>query len=53
MSDFWSQGGYAIYVWCAYGASAFGLGAMIVATLAGWSKAKRSLRALQDSETNL
>jgi len=53
MNDFLSQGGYALYVWPAYAASAIGLGCMIVATLAAWRKAKRALGALQDSETNI
>jgi heme exporter protein CcmD len=53
MIDFLFQGGYALYVWPAYAASALGLGALIVATLAAWHKAKRALSALQDSETNI
>jgi len=49
MSDFLAQGGYGLYVWPAYAASAIGLAGMIVATLAAWRKAKRALTALQDS----
>jgi len=49
MNEFLSQGGYALFVWPAYAASAIGLAGMIVATLAAWRKAKRALTALQDS----
>ena len=52
MSDFLSQGGYAFYVWSAYGVSVLGIGALIASTLAAWRKAKRALDVLQDSETN-
>jgi len=52
MSDFLSQGGFALYVWSAYAASALGLAFLIAATLAAWRRAKRALGAVQDSETN-
>lgn len=50
MSDFLFEGGYAFYVWTAYGLSALGIGLMVVLTLRAYGKAKR---AVQASETNL
>ena len=51
MSDFLYEGGYAFYVWAAYGASFVALLAAVIWTLAAYGAAKRSLAALQDSET--
>lgn len=41
------SGPYAFYVWTAYGASAFGLGAAILWTLRGWLRARAVLARLE------
>jgi len=47
MTDFWNMGGYAAFVWPAYGISALGLSAAVLLTLKGWRDAKRRLAALE------
>ena len=47
MSDILSMGGYAAYVWPAYGVSLLLLGAAIVLTLRGYFRAKARLAALE------
>lgn len=44
---FWDMGGYAAYVWPAYGVSALGLGLMVLWVAAGWRRAKAKLAALE------
>jgi heme exporter protein D len=47
MSAMFNMGGYAAYVWPAYGVSALFIGAAIVATLRGYARAKARLAALE------
>jgi len=47
MSDLLNMGGYAAFVWPAYGVSALGLGAAIVLTLRGYARARTRLAALE------
>jgi heme exporter protein D len=42
-----SMGGYAAFVWPAYGVSVLGLGAAIVLTLRSYARAKARLAALE------
>ena len=48
MSDFLSMGGYAGFVWTAYGASAVVLGGLVFWVRARARRAKRRLAAVQD-----
>lgn len=50
MAHFFAMGGYAAFVWPAYGASLIGLAAMIWSTLRSYSRAKRQLAELQSSD---
>ncbi len=43
------MGRYAFYVWGAYGASALGLGGLIVTTLMAHARRKKVLAALQEA----
>lgn len=47
MSAFWHMGGYAAYVWPAYGVSALGLIGATVLTLRAYRKAKARLAMLE------
>jgi heme exporter protein D len=47
MSVLLSMGGYAAFVWPAYGVSVLGLGAAIVLTLRSYARAKARLAALE------
>lgn len=47
MSDFWNMGGYAAYVWPAYGISALALAGATVWTVAAWRRAKAALASLE------
>jgi heme exporter protein CcmD len=47
MTGFWAMGGYAFFVWGAYGVSALGLAAALVWTLAAWRAASKRLRQLE------
>ncbi len=47
------MGEFAGYVWAAYGISLVALVALTAFTVAAWNRAKRNLKAIQDSETNL
>jgi heme exporter protein D len=52
MSGFFDMGGYAFFVWPAYGISLGALAAMIVTTLARYARAKERVQSLaQDSRT--
>lgn len=50
MAHFFAMGGYAAFIWPAYGASFLGLGTMIWATLRGYGRAKRQLAELESSD---
>jgi heme exporter protein D len=50
MSDFLQMGGYAGFIWPAYGVSALGLVAATVWTLAAWRSAKARLAALESQK---
>jgi heme exporter protein D len=47
MSELLNMGGYAAFVWPAYGVSALGLGVAIIFTLRGYARAKSRLDALE------
>jgi heme exporter protein D len=47
LGQFLAMGGYAAFVWPAYGASVLGLGAAIALTIRAYSRAKASLAALE------
>ncbi|HTW33723.1 MAG TPA: heme exporter protein CcmD [Rhizomicrobium sp.] len=47
MADFFAMGGYAAFVWPAYGASFLGVGAMIWLTLRDYRRAKCRLAQLE------
>ena len=47
MAHFFAMGGYAAFVWPAYGVSFVGVGAMIWLTLSDYSRVKRRLAELE------
>jgi heme exporter protein D len=47
MAHFFAMGGYAAFVWPAYGVSLVGVGAMIWWTLRDYARAKRQLAQLE------
>ena len=47
MNQFLAMGGYAAFVWPAYGVSALGLIAMVWQSWAAWRAAKKNLMALE------
>lgn len=47
MSGFLAMGGYAAYVWSAYGATALLLGGAIAATWRAYARARAQLKALE------
>jgi heme exporter protein D len=47
MMQFLAMGGYAAYVWTAYGAAVVVLAGLVVATLARRRSSRRSLAALE------
>lgn len=47
MADFLRMGGYAAFVWPAYGVSAAGLIAALVLTLSAYKRAKTKLMLLE------
>ena len=51
MTHFFAMGGYAAYVWPAYGATALGLIGAVVLTLRGYARAKKLLASAQARET--
>ncbi len=53
MNDFLHQGGYAFYVWSAYGISALALAGLTAWVLTGWYQAKARLAAMaaKDEDT--
>jgi heme exporter protein CcmD len=48
MANFFAMGGYAVYVWPAYIASVLVLAVAIAVSLQAHSRAKRSVRRLED-----
>jgi heme exporter protein CcmD len=48
MANFFAMGGYALYVWPAYIATAFVLVAAVVISLQAHARAKRNVRGLED-----
>ena len=53
MSAFFAMGGYAAFVWPAYGVSAFGLGCAIVLCWRGYGQAKKRLAMLEAGKGDL
>lgn len=47
MSDFWAMGGYAAYVWPAYGISLLSLSAVVWLTVRAHRRAGKRLAALE------
>jgi heme exporter protein D len=47
MSGFWAMGGYAIYVWPAYGISFLGLSGAALLTIRAYLRARAQLAALE------
>ena len=47
MHEFFSMGGYAAFVWPAYGVTLLALGAAIAFTWSGYARARRALRGLE------
>ena len=47
MSGFWAMGGYAQFIWPAYGASALGVGGLVLWCWLAWRAAKGKLEALE------
>ncbi len=50
LAGFLAMGGYAVYVWPAYGAAAVVLGGLLGWSLASYRRARRELAALQRDE---
>lgn len=49
--SFWAMGGYAAFIWPAYGVSALGLIGAVVWTLKAYGAAKARLKALEERKT--
>ena len=47
MTEFFAMGGYAAYVWTAYGAAVVVLAGLVIATLARRRSSRRNLEALE------
>ena len=47
MSEFFAMGGYAAFVWPAYGVTFVGLGGAIVLVWRGYTRARAKLAALE------
>lgn len=47
MTEFLAQGGYAAFVWPAYGASVLGIVAAVVIVWRGYKQAQARLKALE------
>jgi heme exporter protein D len=47
MSGFWAMGGYAAYVWPAYGISVLGLGGAALFTIRAYRRAQVQLATLE------
>jgi heme exporter protein D len=51
MSHFFAMGGYAAYVWPAYGISFVGIAAAVLLTLRSYSRAKARLAKIEAEST--
>ena len=51
MSSFFAMGGYAAFIWPAYGVSAVALVAMIWQSWSAWRIARKKLQALEDDRS--
>ena len=51
MSGFWAMGGYAIYVWPAYGISVLGLAGAALLTIRAYLRAQAQLAAIEDKRS--
>ena len=51
MSNFFAMGGYAAFIWPAYGVSAMALVAMIWQSWSAWRSAQKKLQALEDDRS--
>ena len=51
MSSFFAMGGYAAFIWPAYGVSAVALVAMIWQSWSAWRTARKKLQALEDDRS--
>ncbi len=47
MAHFFAMGGYAAFVWPAYGASLVGVAGIVFVTLRDYGRAKRQLKQLE------
>lgn len=47
MAEFFAMGGYAAYVWPAYGSALLVLIGLVIATLARWHSSRHSLKRLE------
>ena len=47
MNNFFAMGGYAAFIWSAYGVSVLALVAMVWQSVAAWRAAKKRLEALE------
>ena len=51
MSGFWAMGGYAIYVWPAYGISFLALAGAVLLTIRAYRRAQAQLAAIEDKRS--
>jgi heme exporter protein D len=51
MSNFFAMGGYAAFIWPAYGVSALALVAMVWQSWSAWRAARKKLQALEDDRS--
>lgn len=49
MAEFFAMGGYAGFVWPAYGISALVLGGLVVSSIRGHARAREQVRQLESS----
>ncbi|MCB2107437.1 MAG: heme exporter protein CcmD [Rhodobacteraceae bacterium] len=47
LSEFFAMGGYATYVWTAYGLALFGIGGILLISLKSWKAREREFTALR------
>ena len=52
MQHFFAMGGYAAFVWPAYGASALGIGGITITTLRAYRRARRRLAELERKDAS-
>jgi heme exporter protein D len=51
MNTFFAMGGYASFIWPAYGVSALALVAMVWQSWSAWRAAQKKLQALEDDRS--